>query len=92
MITTKFIPIFPDQRYDRDRSASPRPVKRDDSYRGARDRSASPNGRMNSRFDPLLECNITHNLTVDKAAHLQLIRVAKRTVKQQLATPAQTFL
>lgn len=36
-------------RYDRDRSASPRPMKRDDSYRGGRDRSASPNGRMNSR-------------------------------------------
>ena len=39
-------------RYDRDRSASPRPVKRDDdNYRGGgRDRSASPNGRMDSRY------------------------------------------
>ncbi|KAL8940398.1 MAG: hypothetical protein Q9211_002287 [Gyalolechia sp. 1 TL-2023] len=43
-------------RYDRDRSASPRPMKRDDdygkrddSYRGGRDRSASPNGRVDSR-------------------------------------------
>ncbi|KAL8923573.1 MAG: hypothetical protein Q9208_004520 [Pyrenodesmia sp. 3 TL-2023] len=43
-------------RYDRDRSASPRPIKRDDdynkrddTYRGGRDRSASPNGRMDSR-------------------------------------------
>ena len=36
-------------RYERDRSASPRPAKREDSYRGGRDRSASPNGRMNSR-------------------------------------------
>ncbi|KAL8957851.1 MAG: hypothetical protein Q9193_004981, partial [Seirophora villosa] len=43
-------------RYERDRSASPRPVKRDDDYgkrddgyRGGRDRSASPNDRMDSR-------------------------------------------
>ncbi|KAI4102276.1 MAG: hypothetical protein L6R37_004468 [Teloschistes peruensis] len=44
-------------RYERDRSASPRPAKRDedymkqrdDNYRGGRDRSASPNGRMHSR-------------------------------------------
>ncbi|KAL8970382.1 MAG: hypothetical protein Q9185_006439 [Variospora sp. 1 TL-2023] len=43
-------------RYERDRSASPRPVKRDDdygkrddTYRGGRDRSASPNDRMDSR-------------------------------------------
>ncbi|KAI4122955.1 MAG: hypothetical protein LQ338_005533 [Usnochroma carphineum] len=43
-------------RYERDRSASPRPMKRDDdygkrddSYRGGRDRSASPNGRVDSR-------------------------------------------
>lgn len=51
-----------DQRYERDRSASPRPPKRDedysgkrdDNYRGGgRDRSASPNGRMNSRYDGL---------------------------------------
>ncbi|MCJ1451794.1 hypothetical protein MMC28_002134 [Mycoblastus sanguinarius] len=47
-------------RYERDRSASPRPTKRDDdypakredSYRGGRDRSASPNGRMDSRGPP----------------------------------------
>ncbi|MCJ1373362.1 hypothetical protein MMC20_004590 [Loxospora ochrophaea] len=39
-------------RYERDRSASPRPSKREDSYRGGRDRSASPNGRMNSRGPP----------------------------------------
>ncbi|MCJ1298579.1 hypothetical protein MMC08_001369 [Hypocenomyce scalaris] len=39
-------------RYERDRSASPRPAKREDSYRGGRDRSASPNGRMNSRGPP----------------------------------------
>ena len=44
-------------RYERDRSASPRPKreddypsKREDSYRGGRDRSASPNGRMDSRY------------------------------------------
>lgn len=44
-------------RYERDRSASPRPVKRDDdygkrddTYRGGRDRSASPNDRMDSRL------------------------------------------
>ncbi|MCJ1316666.1 hypothetical protein MMC15_001987 [Xylographa vitiligo] len=37
---------------DRDRSASPRPMKREDNYRGGRDRSASPNGRMNSRGPP----------------------------------------
>ena len=36
-------------RYERDRSASPRPMKREDNYRSGRDRSASPNGRMNSR-------------------------------------------
>lgn len=43
-------------RYERDRSASPRPMKRDDdyakrddNYRGGRDRSASPNGRVDSR-------------------------------------------
>lgn len=44
-------------RYERDRSASPRPkrdddypLKREDNYRGGRDRSASPNGRMDSRY------------------------------------------
>lgn len=44
-------------RYERDRSASPRPAKRDDDYaskredgyRSGRDRSASPNGRVDSR-------------------------------------------
>ncbi|KAK4698097.1 transformer-2 protein, partial [Lecanoromycetidae sp. Uapishka_2] len=48
-------------RYEqRDRSASPRPSKREDdyppkredSYRGGRDRSASPNGRVDSRGPP----------------------------------------
>ncbi|KAL6715920.1 hypothetical protein ACLMJK_006881 [Lecanora helva] len=48
-------------RYEgRDRSASPRPMKRDDdysakredSYRGGRERSASPGGRMDSRGPP----------------------------------------
>ncbi|KAI4233755.1 MAG: hypothetical protein L6R40_006987 [Gallowayella cf. fulva] len=46
-------------RYERDRSASPRPMKRDDdyakrddNYRGGRDRSASPNGRVDSRGPP----------------------------------------
>ncbi|KAL9610697.1 MAG: hypothetical protein Q9167_004612 [Letrouitia subvulpina] len=45
-------------RYDRGRSASPRQkrdddyMKREDSYRGGRDRSASPNGRMDSRGPP----------------------------------------
>lgn len=46
------------ERDERDRSASPRPAKREDefsakredSYRGGRDRSASPNGRMDSRY------------------------------------------
>lgn len=43
--------LLPEEpRYERDRSASPRPMKRDDGYRGGRDRSASPNGRMNSRY------------------------------------------
>ena len=40
-------------RYDRDRSASPRPTQREDSYRNdrnGRNRSASPGGRMNSRY------------------------------------------
>ncbi len=37
-------------RYDRDRSASPRPARRGDSPRGSRARSASPNGRMDSRY------------------------------------------
>ncbi|KAL8830398.1 MAG: hypothetical protein Q9191_001451 [Dirinaria sp. TL-2023a] len=48
-----------DPSYDRDRSASPRPKrdddyqpKREDSYQGGRDRSASPNGRMDSRGPP----------------------------------------
>ena len=45
-------------RYERDRSASPRPTKREDdnyvpkredSYHNGRDRSASPNGRVDSR-------------------------------------------
>jgi hypothetical protein len=41
---------WPDEpRYERERSASPRPQKRDDGYR--RERSASPDGRMNSRYD-----------------------------------------
>ena len=47
------LPYFPDeQRYDRDRerSASPRGMKRDDNYRGGRQRSASPAGRMDSRY------------------------------------------
>ncbi|KAI9771874.1 MAG: hypothetical protein M1840_001644 [Geoglossum simile] len=35
-------------RYDRERSASPRPTRRD-SPRGARPRSASPNGRVDNR-------------------------------------------
>ncbi|KAL8848435.1 MAG: hypothetical protein Q9221_006542 [Calogaya cf. arnoldii] len=46
-------------RYERDRSASPRPTKREDdypkredTYRGGRDRSASPNGRVDSRGPP----------------------------------------
>ncbi|KAL9033390.1 MAG: hypothetical protein Q9214_007541 [Letrouitia sp. 1 TL-2023] len=45
-------------RYDRGRSASPRQkrdddyMKREDSYRGMRDRSASPNGRVDSRGPP----------------------------------------
>ncbi|KAI4217219.1 MAG: hypothetical protein LQ351_000528 [Letrouitia transgressa] len=45
-------------RYDRGRSASPRQrrdddyTKREDSYRGVRDRSASPNGRVDSRGPP----------------------------------------
>ncbi|KZF25053.1 RNA-binding domain-containing protein [Xylona heveae TC161] len=37
-------------RYERDRSLSPRPARRGDSPR--RDRSASPNGRMDSRGPP----------------------------------------
>ncbi|KAI9817785.1 MAG: hypothetical protein M1827_000904 [Pycnora praestabilis] len=41
-----------EQRYDRDRSASPRPARRGDSPRGARARSASPNGRLDSRGPP----------------------------------------
>ncbi|KAL9129405.1 MAG: hypothetical protein Q9217_002136 [Psora testacea] len=49
-----------ESRYDRDRSASPRPAKReddysskrDDSYRDGRDRSRSPNGRVDSRGPP----------------------------------------
>lgn len=52
----EFLMPIDEHRYERDRSASPRPSKRDDdypvkqedSYRG-RDRSASPNGRMDSR-------------------------------------------
>ena len=44
-----FVPPTEEPRYERDRSASPRPMKRDDGYRGGRDRSASPNNRMNSR-------------------------------------------
>ncbi|MCJ1306401.1 hypothetical protein MMC25_000043 [Agyrium rufum] len=43
---------YEDTRYDRDRSASPRPLKRDDSYRNGRDRSASPGARVNSRGPP----------------------------------------
>lgn len=48
-------------RYERDRSASPRPTKREDdnyapkredSYHNGRDRSASPNGRVDSRGPP----------------------------------------
>ncbi|CAF9933258.1 MAG: hypothetical protein HETSPECPRED_008577 [Heterodermia speciosa] len=59
----------PEPRYDRDRSASPRPSKREDdnyapkrddsyapkredSYHNGRDRSASPNGRVDSRGPP----------------------------------------
>lgn len=56
-------------RYERDRSASPRPTKReddsyapkrDDSYRNGRDRSASPNGRVDSRYVTLLEIDISY--------------------------------
>ena len=36
-------------RYERDRSASPRPTRRNDSPRGGARRSASPNG--NGRMD-----------------------------------------
>ncbi|KAI9675129.1 MAG: hypothetical protein M1817_001537 [Caeruleum heppii] len=41
-----------EQRYDRERSGSPRPARRGDSPRGNRARSASPNGRMDSRGPP----------------------------------------
>ncbi|KAI9798109.1 MAG: hypothetical protein M1833_005006 [Piccolia ochrophora] len=41
-----------EQRYENDRSASPRPARRGDSPRGSRARSASPNGRMDSRGPP----------------------------------------
>ena len=56
-------------RYERDRSASPRPTKReddsyapkrDDSYRNGRDRSASPNGRVDSRYVASLEIVISY--------------------------------
>ncbi|KAI9809669.1 MAG: hypothetical protein M1825_000101 [Sarcosagium campestre] len=38
--------------YEQDRSASPRPSRRDESPRGNRARSASPNGRIDSRGPP----------------------------------------
>ncbi|KAI9790460.1 MAG: hypothetical protein M1816_005124 [Peltula sp. TS41687] len=41
-----------EQRYERERSASPRQARRGDSPRGARERSASPNGRMENRGPP----------------------------------------
>jgi len=61
------MPAGDEPRYERDRSASPRPAKRDDdypvkredSYRGGRDRSASPNGRMDSRYVALDSEHIT---------------------------------
>ena len=47
---TMIVEEEPRYENERDRSASPRPMKRDDNYRGGgRDRSASPNGRMDSR-------------------------------------------
>ena len=54
------------ERDDRDRSASPRPtkreddypVKREDSYRGGRNRSASPNGRIDSRYAAKSSINV----------------------------------
>ena len=49
-----------EQRYERDRSASPRPARRGDSPRGGvRTRSASPNGRMDTRYDPLFPYSLT---------------------------------
>jgi hypothetical protein len=42
-------PFADEQRYDRERSASPGGAKRDDNYRGGRQRSASPGGRVGSR-------------------------------------------
>ena len=55
-------PTTEEPRYERDRSASPRaakrdddyPDKRDDGYRSGRDRSASPNGRVSSRYVRIL--------------------------------------
>ncbi|KAI9882867.1 MAG: hypothetical protein M1823_005386 [Watsoniomyces obsoletus] len=41
-----------EQRYDRNRSASPRQARRDDSPRGVRTRSDSPNGRIDTRGPP----------------------------------------
>ena len=57
-------PRIEEPRYERDRSASPRPIRRgdddygsrrDDSYQNGRDRSASPNGRVDSRYVAVCE-------------------------------------
>ena len=61
--------LIEEPRYERDRSASPRPTKReddsyapkrDDSYRNGRDRSASPNGRVDSRYVASLEIRFSY--------------------------------
>jgi transformer-2 protein len=53
-------------RYERDRSASPRPTRRNDSPRGPR-RSASPNG--NGHADSRSEYFATHNLCTRLTSH-----------------------
>lgn len=84
---------FPDdQRYDRDRSASPRPPKREASYGGGRDRSASPNGRMDSRQDP---CNLAIVIRVTNvspvALHLHLVIATAVTKVHVIQAPTSSL-
>ena len=81
-------PDVEDQRYDRDRSASPRPARRGDSPRGPRARSASPNGRMDSRSVGLSP-RTTEALTLLEAALLPTVALAAMSATLRHATRAR---
>lgn len=68
MLTIFSLERVDEPRYERERSASPRPVRRDDNSRGGRDRSASPNGRLGSRYVSLIKSLVVRIRVIAKSA------------------------